>query len=737
MMLKLLKADLEKSGVFSGALPPILQQIVEAIPNNTINYRMKLTIAASELILFASQLRRNIAHWNGSMIPINAITFSISASGSGKDSSVNAARKCFKAGYDIIEKKRKDIATGNAKKAAMMAGKSEPEEWNTYREFYTAPNPLFVAPSTSEGFIQHLNDLDAAGIGAGFIFTGEVGAELSTSSVFIDNIKVLAEIYDEGSKEVKVLKNRDNQSKEIKNLPVSALFVGSQDNILYDDATKKVFKREFSTKLARRSFFNFNPTVVTPPTYSHIPEDERVDAMIVAETLIESNAVDARIKVQSVVQSIAAVSVKGAGKPLPVDEEVRVLFLKYKRYNEELAGTIKHQYPISKLVRAHLQWKSLKLAGAIAIFNGHTSIMKEDFISAISFAEMLDSDMTLFEAELVKEPYEVFVDFMHHNAENGKYTLGLHTLRKLGYIPTTGVPTAKMKELVHLATSYDKTGIYTQCEEGICYEEIVKTDISGISYLPVSGTKENRQTQCATGYDFFETGFNNLAQMLEEDFAYSPFRFKDGVRGKEHIIGGCKWICLDIDDSTITDEECHYILQDINHHIARTSDSSNPFKFRVLLELDAIVDVPDLQWKHFIRSIADFLSLKADPLPKSQIFFSYADRSVLSVMDKSPIEVKEHLLFALSNEPKTSIPKPTSNQAKALLSDKLSTFARAFECTENGSLELITAAKYARDLGLSSDEIIDLMHEISEYWDFPMDIARLENTIISQIRRWV
>ena len=733
-MLKLLKANLDADRVFEGQLPDILRQIVDAIPNNTINYRMKLTIAASELILFASQLRRNIAHWNGSMIPINAITFSISASGSGKDSSVNAARKCFKSGYDIIEEKRKSIATQNAIKLAMMAGRDSPEEWSTYREYYVAPNPLFVAPSTSEGFIQHLNDLDAAGIGSGFIYSGEIGAEMANSSTIIDNIKVLAEIYDEGSKEVKVLKNRDNQSKEIKNLPVSALFVGSQDNILYDDSTKKVFRREFSTKLARRSFFNFNPTHVEPVDYSKYPDP--VGEMIRAETLIETKAVEARTKVQAIVKSLAMESVKGVGKPLPVDEATRVLFLKYKRYNEELADTIKHQYPISKLVRSHLQWKSLKLAGAIAIFNGHSSITIEDFISAISYAEMLDKDMTLFETELVKEPYELFVDFMHHNAVEGKATLGLHTLRKLGYIPTSGVPTNKMKELVHLATSYDTTGIYTVCEEGICYEEIIKTDVAGISFMAVSGSKADRQTQCASGYEFYETDFNDLSEMLKEDFAYSPFRFKDGIRGKEHIIGGCKWICLDIDDSTITDEECHFILQDINHHIARTSDASNPFKFRVLLELDAIVDIPDLQWKHFIKSISEFLSLKADPLPKSQIFFSYQGRDVLSITGKSPIEVKEHLLYAMSNESKASAPKPTTAQAKALLSDKLTTFARAFDCVENGSLELITAAKYARDLGLPKEEIIALMYEINNYWSDPMDETRLQNTIVSQISRW-
>ncbi len=90
----------------------------------------------------------------------------------------------------------------------------------------------------------------------------------------------------------------------------------------------------------------------------------------------------------------------------------------------------------------------------------------------------------------------------------------------------------------------------------------------------------------------------------------------------------------------------------------------------------------------------------------------------------------------MSNESKVSAPKPTTAQAKALLSDKLTTFARAFDCVENGSLELITAAKYARDLGLPKEEIIALMYEINNYWSDPMDETRLQNTIVSQISRW-
>ena len=85
---------------------------------------------------------------------------------------MNAVRKCFKTSYSIIEQKRKDEAKRKAIHKAQSEGLESPAEWSTYKKFYIEPNPLFVSPSTAEGFIQHLNDLDEAGIGAGYIYSG-------------------------------------------------------------------------------------------------------------------------------------------------------------------------------------------------------------------------------------------------------------------------------------------------------------------------------------------------------------------------------------------------------------------------------------------------------------------------------------------------------------------------------------------------------------------------------------
>jgi hypothetical protein len=143
-----------------------------------------------------------------------------------------------------------------------------------------------------------------------------------------------------------------------------------------------------------------------------------------------------------------------------------------------------------------------------------------------------------------------------------------------------------------------------------------------LSYLACKGTKEYRSKNCSTGYQCEEITFKDLNEMLQDDYAYTPFRFVNGVRGKDNIDSPCKWIVMDVDSSEITDKEAHLLLSDINHYVVRSSNKANPHKFRVLIELDAEIDVPQEQWIKFIQLIATDLGLVCDKLSKAQIFLA-------------------------------------------------------------------------------------------------------------------
>lgn len=743
------RAELNSLDAFSTDLPPIVKLVSQAIPINTIPDRMKLIISISEIVSFASQFRRNIWHWDGFELPINATSFVIAGSGDGKDSAVKAVRRCFAIANDHINEERKSLAKKQAISAASEAGETPPYEYENYKKFYTPPPPILIAPTTPQGLIQHLNDIADIPLGAGSMYAGELGDELATNANMLEIVKIIAEVYDTGDKESVYTKGKEFRSKEIVAMALNALFVGSPKYILYDYAVKKKFLIAFESKLARRSFFCYVPKTLPKDDNISLLEMKRLER----ELSVKANTFKEQISDGA--KLVANYHMKKQNELIQISDDVQDLFNLYKIYNDRLADTISHKFPLSKLVRKHLQWKSLKLAGALAILDESDTIEVEHYVSAIRFCEQLDSDMMLFEQDLVKEQYEIFSDFMQANATNGKMFLTLHELKKSGYLPTQGSPLSKMKELTHLASSYDPDGIYTYDNDGVYYEQIIKVDGLTLSYKPVDNSKIEaavasgnevaiqREKQAVaksatSGFIPVAVSFADLSELLLDDNAYSPFLFKGETRGADNIISGAKFIVLDIDKSDITYQEAHFILQDINHHIAQTSNVNNPFKFRILIELDSVVEVNGLVWKYFYTSIAKSLSFTVDVLPQSQIFYSYKGREVLSVTDKNPVAVRDHLMLAHDRVTEKAVTeKPlTTPQKRALLDDELTTFSYAFECRDSGSLNLIKAAKHARDLGMPKDEIIELVYRINDYWAYPMDLDRVNHTIISQIERW-
>lgn len=751
-MLDLLTKELTELGAFDKQLPPLITNLMSTIPNQQLPDRMKAVMVLSEVSTFASQFRRNLWHWDGFELPVNSIAMVIAGSGEGKDSSVKAVRRGFSPAYEIINDKRKAIAKSKAISIAQESGEENATDWEVYKEYYYEPAPIYIAPTTPQGFIQHINDIADLPIGSGTTFAGEFGDELATNGNMLEIIKTLAETYDTGDKEMVYTKGKEHRSKEISSMPISALLMSSPNYIIYDESTKRKFLIAFGSKFARRAFFGFIPEVIPPPSFPSVKariEDERKRAKI---------AMSNREAVSKEAVKIANYQLQKGNDTITISEEVFDLFHTYKYYNEAFADTINPKYPLSKLSRRHLQWKALKLAGAFAIFKCKDTLDGEDYLEAIRICELLDSDMELFEAELIKEPYEIFADSMKYLSVDGKSTIGLHDLRKLKYIPTSGDPSKKMLELIHLAAAYDKEATYSVKENEIHYDAIVKTDTIGVSFKPIDNSgifkaiesgaspeEVNKQkgfvaSTANYGLEVGETTFSDLAVLLTKDMAYSPFRFKDGNRSKSNIVGGSKVIALDVDHSNVTAEECHFMIQDINHHIALSSDPNNHFKFRVLIELDSVVDVDPIIWRNFFLAVADDISINVDPLPQSQIFFSYSGRSVLSVTDCEPLPVRNYLMAAMEKAAQPSIANKTytTTQKQALIDDELVTFEPAFLAAQGeGSRKLIWAAKKAyNDLGMTKDETIALIHRINMYWANSMPEERLNVSIIQQIQRW-
>lgn len=172
-MLTQAKELLQQYGAFTGTQNMYLQRVIEAISFPTINPRMKAVVAVAQIMAFASQFRRNIKLWDDvTEVPINAISFCICGSGSGKDSSVKAARKCFTRGYELIEQAAYAKTIEQAIAEAKAEGLPNASDEAMYKQYLKPIPPVDIMPTTGPGLIQHINDIGEVGISAGLLYTG-------------------------------------------------------------------------------------------------------------------------------------------------------------------------------------------------------------------------------------------------------------------------------------------------------------------------------------------------------------------------------------------------------------------------------------------------------------------------------------------------------------------------------------------------------------------------------------
>lgn len=448
-MLEIYRQSLLDAGCFKQTYPAILKVGMDTVATSAPE-KMKALMIMTELMVFASNLRKPIL-WEKATIPVNTISFIIAGSGVGKDSSMQMIRRALAPAYLKVNKYRDDYAKALAIEDAEADGK-KPKEW---RKYYSKPRDLFSGIGTLPGQMKHLAALEKGKLGSGYIQVSELGSELQNNKDIAENIVALSIGYDSGYIPAKTVKDDTQQVETIKNLPFSGLMFGSPDNIIMDESVKNKFKEEFSTKLSRRSFFSFSQEKAIRPVYATAAE----------ANLAKREAKDAAFKAMEDLEPWLTGLVDATTHvPLEVAPEVEDLFEDYKSYNEWTSDTMTKQHPMSILHRQHMQWKALKLAGALAILENDAKIELRHYVEAINFTEIFSTDLEQFEIELGKEPYELFSDYMLSIVENGYANITIHKLRKMGFVKGTGSAMNKMLELIDLAKSYDDVNTYQYAE---------------------------------------------------------------------------------------------------------------------------------------------------------------------------------------------------------------------------------------------------------------------------------
>ena len=383
----------------------------------------------------------------------------------------------------------------------------------------------------------------------------------------------------------------------------------------------------------------------------------------------------------------------------------------------------------TQLEMQHRSWKVLKLAGVYSVFNEHEMVEASDIIEAITIAEQNSDDLNKFIELSKREHYEQLIDLLKIEG-----SITVHNLKKKELITGRANPQTQVENMIRLGNSALGSEGMLKFSEDVVSLELFAEVSHGASYKMVTGTKEERAFKVADGFTYKKSGFDNLAKLLCNDTSYTAFEFRDGKRSNDSIMSGATFAVLDIDDSDISWTEAHDMLQDFNHHVAKTSSNDNPYKFRVMIELDIEVNIDSRLWKAFMGKLGNYIGLKLDLLPQSQQFYGYEDRDVLSTLDGDALPASEFVKnLDVDIKP---VKRLSPQKVLGVIEDSFDVFSYAYEYSgEWGGTTMFRAFKHLQSLGGSEEQVVTLLQDICDYRSVDFDAAMKRTSLLSQIQR--
>ena len=730
LMIDRIQGELDKRASKYKDNVSIVERIVEVL-DTKLPYTCKLQLSSYFITFLASQFREPIL-LNGNKITINSIAFLFSQSGTGKDTTINKLMDLIRPSLDLILDRRDEM---NADRAFQLLQDSGNEK-KTVKDFLVDLPDIYLGVSTDEGLVQALEDNNKIPLGSISVNTNEFISDYEVKSQYVNPLlTTISEIYDVGNKQQKKIKSKEFEVKGLKGVFLSGLFTSSFNVYGNTDIRTRLLK-EFSSRLARRSSITFN---------IHRAKEEEINDL--EQWLYEEKSKSRNVSKDSAIisQELTQVTtnrlVRQSNVCINLSEEALDYYLLYKLYCEKRANEYNEvTNPITKLNIQNRFFQALKLSGALAITEGYQEIPESCMVKATQIIEIINEEVSLFERELNKQNYEVLIDYCRDLFNSKEGIVTYHTLSKVGFVRETQSIETALGNMIKLCNSADNEGIYyiDSKNNQLVYSPLHNGELYGISYIDCKGAnKADRLKYLSTPLKYISVEFRRLLGLLNGDFIYSPFEFKDGIRNKDNLINTTNLIVFDVDDANISYKELHEVLKDsVNHIIATTSDKNNIYKYRVVIPLNHRVSIQPKYWNKVLRMVSsDFLlDTKFDNLSQVQIYYSYKDSEILYTDDKDYLDIKNYILTAMQEIPKPKSPK----EKEKMLNNNRDTFWYAYESSSgNRNLMMIRALNHAYDLGASAEQAVDLLHDINNYIEEPLSEEELVNNIYPHLnKKW-
>jgi len=663
----------------------------------------------------ASMLRVVGVKFDGEKIPSNVYGILMMGSGTGKDKAIKAIDRVLLDSYKAIRKKIEFEEVARAKEEARYEYGAEATEGdgNLYKKFMRPIPPFTGDTGTPEGVMRRMHNFSKYTLGGGYFIETEFASKLKSGGRIVESLRLLAEGFDGGYFESKTVSSDASAMPPIECMNCCLYLFTDPYSILTDNALKTKYREEMTQRYARRSFFVYVPEDVPAV------DIQSYEKFLEEEEKTQEKEEKARLMFNEFNKII------GQGKykqKVDIEQEVWKLFKLAVKAWEMKKSRLPERAQILRKSYQDVPWRGFKLAIGLAGISGSDVLTVSHFEQGLYYSEKLFRSIDRFEKDIALEDFERLGQYIENNTKNdSELTIKQSELVKMGLI-SSKTSNSVINDLVTMTASclprhtleYDKTTGFIKAREFSNDGEL------GVSVLLWDAnnkprTKEERRNRSKTGYIYKKVPFNKLSRVLTADAAFVPFKLKDGVLLKENVIGGTKFIVFDIDESDETYMEVSDQLSDFTHHIATTSNRDNPYKFRVLIELDSILDLDRSLWTRTMVALANWLGIKQniDRLHKTQTTYGYSGAKVVSV-EAEPLKAATILEIAseVSREKKRREEEKPKKRvtAKTVIADYRNEIKPFLSLMLNGAgrnFSLYNAYKYFNDYTDDLDWIAD------------------------------
>jgi len=560
-------------------------------------FRMQV---AFYLAMSASAMRCSIKSADGSTIPVNMYAVNLAPSGAGKGKSTTFIEERVTDQFDsnFVNNVWPVMAERNlpvlANKIAARNGTDPDREHDKVQaEFATLGAPLLIFDSGTAPAIKQLRDkLIMADSGSASLIVDEIGANIASN---MELYTAYLELFDQGKIRKKLIKSTKDASRyeEFKGkTPTNMLMFGVPIKLFDGGATEDLFYSLLLQGMARRCFFSY--------CRLHLRQSEKTPLDLYHEMIAQSQ--DQSIELMSDWLGDLADPVH-MHKNITIPKDVALIFIEYRLNCEAQADKLGEHDEMRKNEMSHRYFKSMKLAGAYAFYDGSPEVLEEHAYAAIKLAE--DSGDAFKEMLSRDRSYAKLAKYI---ADIERPVTQADLVEDLPFYKGTN---SYRQEMLHLATAYGYQNnilIKKSYEDGIEFirgETLKRTDEDNVivSY----------STDMATGYRSERGKFTELHKLTAaEGMHWCNHHFDQEHRKEDNALSGFNIIVLDIDHG-VNLSTAQLMLKDYKalfYTTKRHTDSDNRFRVVMPINYELALDAKD--YKEFMNNVFNWLPFEVD-----------------------------------------------------------------------------------------------------------------------------